>query len=67
MQKLRIELLQGRRFEDVPIGEVFLYTNCPYIKLNDDLNFNCKKFFSKGTGSMSRQTCVIVPEEIIIK
>lgn len=67
MQSVSIELMQGRRFEDVLVGDVFIYNNSPYIKLNDDLNFNCKKFGSRGTGSISRQTCVIVPEEIIIK
>lgn len=67
MQKLTIELADGVAFGRVDVGEVFLYNNCPYIKLSNDPNFNCKKFGTNGTGSISRHTRVIVPEEVVIK
>ncbi|BBI55042.1 UNVERIFIED_ORG: hypothetical protein GCAPEGMB_00485 [Vibrio phage V07] len=67
MQNVRIELEGGCTFGCVAVGDVFLYNNTPYIKLNNDPCLNCKKFGTVGTGTISKSTRVIVPEEIIIK
>lgn len=67
MQNIKVELTDGIAFYKVNVGDIFLYSNKPYIKLNNDYGGNCKNFGSAGLGSISKNTRVILPEEIIIK